>query len=538
MDLQHPPRGTGAPRLEALERAAERLKDRVERNAAWVLCGLSLLYLGWTGFLASHKLMWNDELYTYYIAMLPSVPDIWHALMTGAEQIPPAFHLLTRGVLQLVGVSPISIRIPEIVGFLVMMVCLFQFVARRTSAFYGLLAMLFPLVTDAYHYAYEARPYGLVLGLAGVALVSWQAAAEGAPRKLSLAILTLSLAAALANHYYAILIFFALGVGEIIRSVSHKRLDPPIWIAFGLAAVAPILLFGPLILESAAYSSAFWSQLRLSHLPYFYRGILAPAAMPLGATLLAGMVYAMFGPAQPDPEPRRTIPPHEHAVALAFAAVPAAAFVIAVLVTKAFVSRYAAPAVLGLSLLFAFAVYHLPRGRALIGTAFLVFASGWFALVGYRTLHTTVQEAKNPFTSSSLLQAEAGMDLPIVASEPHIFMSLAYYAPPEITGRLVYLADPEASLRHLGHNSVDRGMVDLVGPWFRLPVEEYDSYIAAHPRFWVYGNLGWLTWLTDELRDANVRIELKDRLGDQYLLLVTRLAGDDSSARLDVPVAP
>jgi hypothetical protein len=61
-------------------------------------------------------------------------------------------------------------------------------------------------------------------------------------------------------------------------------------------------------------------------------------------------------------------------------------------------------------------------------------------------------------------------------------------------------------------------MVDLVGPWLRLLVKPYEPYIASHPRFWLYGNLGWLSWITDELRADGLRIELRD------LLLVTQPA--------------
>jgi len=38
---------------------------------------------------------------------------------------------------------------------------------------------------------------------------------------------------------------------------------------------------------------------------------------------------------------------------------------------------------------------------------------------------------------------------------------------PESGLRLVYLAEPAGSQRILGFNSVERGMVDLVEPWFR-----------------------------------------------------------------------
>ena len=49
-------------------------------------------------------------------------------------------------------------------------------------------------------------------------------------------------------------------------------------------------------------------------------------------------------------------------------------------------------------------------------------------------------------------------------------------------------------------NSMHRRNADLVGPWFQLPVHQFQLYIASYPHFWVYGNLGFLTWITGELR--------------------------------------
>src|SRR5262245_65490298 len=130
--------------------------------------------------------MWNDELFTFYTSRLPKVSDIWGALLTGADQIPPLFHLITRAAFALFGVNSLSVRLPEVLGFWVMSLCLFRFVSKRSSALYGFAAMLVPLITVAYDYAYEARPYGLVLGFCGLALLCWQSAAEGHYRKLPL----------------------------------------------------------------------------------------------------------------------------------------------------------------------------------------------------------------------------------------------------------------------------------------------------------------------------------------------------------------
>ncbi len=133
-----------------------------------------------------------------------------------------------------------------------------------------------------------------------------------------------------------------------------------------------------------------------------------------------------------------------------------------------------------------------------------------------------------------LLQSESEGGLPIVASDPHTFIQLAHYAPPEISSRLVYLADPQASLRRLGHNSVERGMVDLLKPWFKLNVTDYQSYVASRPRFLVYGNLGFLSWIMPELKEDGMRIELRGRSDNNFLFSVYP---DDQVAGLSEPEA-
>src|SRR4029450_5632279 len=155
--------------LEKLDNCAEMLTEQLEKRKLCFLSGFSILYLLLTCLIASRRLMWNDEFFTYYIAVLPHISDIWSALLSGGEQCPPFVHLITRASVTLFGVNHISIRLPEVLGFWVMSLCLFQFVSKRSSALYGSVAMLFPLVTAAYHYATEARPYGLVLGFSGLA---------------------------------------------------------------------------------------------------------------------------------------------------------------------------------------------------------------------------------------------------------------------------------------------------------------------------------------------------------------------------------
>ena len=136
----------------------------------------SILYLLATCYRASRKLFWFDELFTVYISRLPDLASVWNALKEGADFNPPLFYALTKFFESLDGEGPIATRLPAILGFWIFCLCLFRFVSIRTSVLAGLISMLFPLVTTAYFYAYEARAHGVVLGFCGIALICWQAA--------------------------------------------------------------------------------------------------------------------------------------------------------------------------------------------------------------------------------------------------------------------------------------------------------------------------------------------------------------------------
>ncbi len=171
-------------RVQRIARRANRLAEHADRSRVLPIAVLSLLYVAVTIVFAQRKLMWNDELYTYYMARLPTMSDVWAALMSRGEQTPPFFYWTTRVSFALFGVNNLSVRLPEILGFWVMLASLYVFVARRSSSLAGLCAAAFPLVTIAYSYAFEARPYGLLLGFGALALVSWQSVTLNRRRSL------------------------------------------------------------------------------------------------------------------------------------------------------------------------------------------------------------------------------------------------------------------------------------------------------------------------------------------------------------------
>ena len=106
----------------------------MSRRSLALAAGLVALYALAVGSLAARAPLWNDELYTWYFAQLPTMADVWDKLGTGVEQIPPLYYVLVRGSLGLFGDDQLALRLPSMLGFLLAIVCVFVAVARRTSA--------------------------------------------------------------------------------------------------------------------------------------------------------------------------------------------------------------------------------------------------------------------------------------------------------------------------------------------------------------------------------------------------------------------
>ena len=87
-----PPGATMGELLSAV-RWANRLTLRIERSRVLPFVRSQLLYSDVHRSRSRLKPMWNDELYTYYIARLPSMNDVWAALMSRGEQTPPFFYI-------------------------------------------------------------------------------------------------------------------------------------------------------------------------------------------------------------------------------------------------------------------------------------------------------------------------------------------------------------------------------------------------------------------------------------------------------------
>ncbi len=483
--------------------AVDWFSDVLERRSPIFLALFGLVYLVVTLFRARMRAMWFDEFFTYYLSRLPTMAEVWSALAAAADLNPPLSYAIARAGHAVFGRQEAVDRLPALVGFGLMTLSLFAFVRRRRPAASAAAAMLLPAVTGAYRYAYEARPYGLLLGFGGLAMLCWQRAADGRHRTLALVGLSASLAAAVSCHYFGVLFFLPLAVGETLRLASRKRLD---WTLYGsvAAGAAPLLLYLPLMRAASAFSAHSWSRPSFTLVLDFYRGLLSPTSIALAAALCLAAAAEIGLPHPQQPPPASQSPPvHEWGAALTLALLPFPLLIVSKLVTNLFADRYAIGAVIGIAILLGFLV----AGRRPAAVLALIFLAA-FLVPAARQAPRFRWQVDHSMADDPLLTLAGRSDLPIVFSDGHAFLHATYYGPPLLRPRMVYLCDTEAALRLAGFDTLEYGLPAL-RRWAPIRAEPYRAFLARYPEFFLHDSPpNVYEWVVRQLVQDGARLVL------------------------------
>jgi Dolichyl-phosphate-mannose-protein mannosyltransferase len=148
-----------------------------------------------------------DELSTRLVSQLPGLSAIWKALNQGLDGQPPFYYLAVQSVARLVPNEHVGYRLLSVVAFAATLVLVYVFVKTRSGALAALISVFLLLMTELFgFYAFQARPYMLLVACTAAAMVCYQRAASGA----WVAGLFLSLSLASVVHYYAVFPLAAL----------------------------------------------------------------------------------------------------------------------------------------------------------------------------------------------------------------------------------------------------------------------------------------------------------------------------------------
>jgi hypothetical protein len=362
---------TSSP-LSVLGSSARSFSRGSANKAALIGLGLLIVYAALRGLLgAMSKAFWHDELCTWIMAHQPSLAALWKALQNAADGNPPGFYLIERAVAQFVPNEEIAFRLPSLLGFCCVLLCLFVFIRRRSSDLVALGCTALLFLTDLVGFTAEARPYSLLVACVAIAAVSYQRA----PAISWMLLMASALALSESLHYYALFMLVPFAVAEAALLIKTRRVRWTVWIALALGAL-PFLAFWPLLSRFGSYMSAhFWSKPSLEAALDSYGDFLhIPSA--LGIAIFVVAVVAVWTSCSEhlrgEKEPAGSF--HEYVFALALLCLPLVEFVATRLAHGGMNTRYALPAVLAIPIIASYILPHL-RPRAIVfAVAFLVSA--------------------------------------------------------------------------------------------------------------------------------------------------------------------
>jgi len=483
---------------------------------------VALFVVGMAGRAAS-KPLWHDEIFTLYLATRTTVGGLWHSLASGVDLNPPLYYLAVRAASDLIGAGALATRLPSLIGFLIASFAVYVFVRRRVGAYAAAVAAVTPSLTHISIYAYEGRPYGLVLGFSALGLVAWQTRDRGPAARLAPLLCFLAVTSATLTHYYAVLVLVPLAAGEIVRVFRRRAIDWTMWAALGLAPLS-VLIVWPLIAAARQFAPTFWSPPSPGAVLGAYRLMLEPLALPAFAAALATFIAGLgFIPGRREIEDLSPIskpPLEEVAVAVALVGLPVLGFLLAVGVTGAFHERYVLQAVLGVAILVGWWSASLLRSRmdvlVTIATILLVLAARQA-----RGAVALVRTTPDPVASQRWALIATPADAPLVVSHALTYLPLAHYTAGSGSSRVMYLTRPPDVIQRLGSDTSGRAL-GLLSHVVDLDVQPYEAFVRAHSQFYVYGPKSWL--VPKLLRD-NASLRLIRESGDDVLYRVD-MSGD------------
>ncbi len=352
-------------------------------------------------------------------------------------------YVLTRASHSLLGHSEASTRLPEIVGFWIFCLCLYRFVSVRAGVLGGLISMVFPCVTVAYYYSYEARAHAIVLGFCGLALVSWQWLTSSSRHRLVAAfVLFLALSCALLTHSYAFLLFIPLTVGELTRAWRSRRIDPLVWGALALAGTM-ILVSVPLVraVKSTVGSGKFLPS-TFAKVPESYDHLFGPAAGVL--TVALALICLDVATGRRVRSLKSTVAVHEWAAVLTFLVIPIVTAGVARVTGAPVMDRYSLSVIAGVGILLGVAgAIRWRAGMAilvlLVFQAVLNFASFInHVYIEEPSTSTALSKARRHFDGRYAMMNSVGKNLSVLMTDLLDFGPTMYYAPTDFQGRLLY----------------------------------------------------------------------------------------------------
>ena len=308
--------------------------ESARRTAAWSLIVAALLavfYLVTSIVIASHRLLWYDEIFAVTISRLPSLAAIWQAMAHASDLLPPTYYMLIRLFEAPFGPAEVGARLPSALAMVAGMLIVFDCTRRLSDGLHGLIAFAILTCSSLPYYGYEARSYALFFMFAALALWIW---IHGGDSKRSAVLFGVVIFLAVAVHYYAVLCLVPYAAWEVwagkMRPLPSAKL-----IAGCIGVLCAAALFFQQIQALRGLVGDFWATPTTLALAALFSDF-----FPYGGLLLMLIVLwvALAGNNEGNTVVEAMAPPER--LSWLFILIPLTGFVLAKLVTHAFFSRY------------------------------------------------------------------------------------------------------------------------------------------------------------------------------------------------------
>jgi hypothetical protein len=480
-----------------------------------------------------HKLMSQDEFFVLQTDSVASVSQLIHIQRTTPISLDPlVYHLLAHAATRVFGAGAFALRLPSLLGYLLMQLCLF-FLVRRffkdgiAGERAGLIALAFPALTATLFYSAEGRPYGLLLGLYALTFLTWQTAIRrsenpGTPRPASgtwaLPLLSLSIALTINAHYFGILLLIPLCAAELFRTLQRRRLDIPVLTAI-LIGMATILFALPFQKAAGEFRQHYYNGGTVSlhavtqsyralfidytHLSLRTQHFIALAFVIAAFALIIGCVYRLkSGTPQ--------IPRAEIVFILILAALPFFGFLLARFVTHSIEVRYVLGAIIGITILLAIVLAPILRRDASfrITLAFLFTAIIASGLIRIHTEERTTHEILSSLIVSPELKAAvlaSPTQLLYIQDMGH-FEVASYYEPDAfLRSHLALLYSRDNEIRWNQHDTVSLTAMHMRA-FTGFPIVPYEQLREQPgPHTLVLFHSGW-DWTDQALAEDRAQV--------------------------------
>jgi hypothetical protein len=494
------------------------ISDAVEStkgNRGFQVAGMPVWALGFLALTAAvslitahFRLLGGDDFLQIWTDRAGGLGEVVHVQRTAPLVIDPFFyHGLTFVGIRLFGVSPFFLRLPSLLGFLVMQVCLFYFVRRIAPARTAVFALALPMISGAFGYTMWIRPYGVLLGLFGLAMLSWQTAVRRDEHRAgALVVLALSIAAAINSQYYGVLLMLPLCAGEAVRLWQRRRLDVPMLLSLGSGLAGMVFLL-PFLKGAAEFRAHY----KAGNVPYqsitqtYNSLLLGESIFPehtnhvLAILLALGVVLVLWGSIRQWRGKAQRLPDAEFVFLLTLAAMPVFAFLLGHFVTHAMESRYAIGAILGMAALVAIALVPVLENRVAGLVALVVLAAGftWMGTDGVRDQRAySEQELGWRVVSPEVMKAVmADPSQKLYTQDIDLIGFLAFEDPnAEILPHMVLVDSVKEEMRW-NQAETDSRIVANLGTFTKYTVVPYESVVnapGAHLFVVTHGGWNWV----------------------------------------------